>query len=287
MATVIFTGQLPTLHRESHFAHQYYTGMSAYDRWGSRLAWRIATVIGGALTSAVRQRLGLPSASSREVTVDADEHPIIVAASPILVPRASDWPPDTVQTGWWAPAPSEFAPDPDFSAWLDGDPPVYVGYGSLTGFATDADLDLIVRAAKASGRRVVTPALPGREPGPLSELVWAIRPTPHDWLFPRMSGVIHHGGAGTTHAALAEGVPQAMVPFGVDQPYHAWRVRRLGLGPEPVSVQRLTAGCLGRLIRLLRTDADACRRAAELGEVVRTEDGVGAAVAQMQRWGRL
>ena len=285
MATVTFTGQLPTLHPESHFAHRYFTRFAPYDRWGSELSWRIATAIGGALTTAVRQRLGLPSASTRRMTADADAHPVIVAASPVLVPPAPDWPAGTVQTGWWAPAASDVTPDPDFTRWLLGEPPVHIGYGSFTGFATEDDLDLIVRAAKASGRRVVTPALPGRAPGPIGDDVWAINPTPHDWLFPRMAGVIHHGGAGTTHAALAAGVPQAMVPFGVDQPYHAWRVHSLGLGPKPVSIHRLTVGRLGRLIRLLTTDAEARTRAADIGEAVRAEDGVGTAVTQLQRSG--
>ncbi len=239
------------------------------------------------MTAEVRRRLALPHASTADVTADADAHPVIVAASPVLVPPAPDWPANAVQTGWWAPRASVFAPDPAFDDWLQGEPPVHVGYGSFTGFATDDDLEVIVRAAKASGRRVVTPTLRGHTPGQLNDQVWAIPPTPHAWLFPRMAGVVHHGGAGTTHAALAAGVPQAMVPFGVDQPYHAWRVHRLGLGPEPVSVHRLTVGRLGRLIRLLTTDADARRRAQEVGEVVRGEDGVGATLARMQRWGWL
>lgn len=287
MATVAFTGQLPTVHPASNVAHSYYTGAARHDRRGSVFGWRLATALGGPLTATVRARLGLARSGPSAVTAGADEHPVLLAASPVLVPPAPDWPANAVQTGWWAPAASDVTPDPAFDDWLRGEPPVHVGFGSFTGFATDADVDLIVRAAKASGRRVVTPALPGREPGQLSELVWATGPVPHAWLFPRMAGVIHHGGAGTTHAALAAGIPQAMVPFGVDQPYHAWRVRRLELGPEPVSIQRLTAGRLGRLIRLLTTDADARRRAAEIGEVARTEDGVGATVAQMQRWGWL
>ncbi|TBT84017.1 glycosyltransferase [Propioniciclava sinopodophylli] len=195
---------------------------------------------------------------------------MIVAASPVLVPPAPDWPANAVQTGWWAPTASVFAPDPAFDDWLQGEPPVHVGYGSFTGFATDDDLEVIVRAAKASGRRVVTPTLRGHTPGQLNDQVCAIPPTPHAWLFPRMAGVVHHGGAGTTHAALAAGVPQAMVPFGVDQPYHAWRVHRLGLGPEPVSVHRLTVGRLGRLIRLLTTDADAAPRRSVRSSAART-----------------
>lgn len=50
--------------------------------------------------------------------------------------------------------------------------------------------------------------------------------TPHDWLFPRVSVVIHHRGAGTTAAALRAGV----LPFSVDQKLWGRTVERLGAG---------------------------------------------------------
>jgi UDP:flavonoid glycosyltransferase YjiC (YdhE family) len=35
---------------------------------------------------------------------------------------------------------------------------------------------------------------------------------PHDWLFPRVSCVVHHGGAGTTAIGLKCGKPTMIVP---------------------------------------------------------------------------
>lgn len=63
------------------------------------------------------------------------------------------------------------------------------------------------------------------------EHVHLVRFTPHDWLLPRTAAAVHHGGAGTTHGALAAGVPQGVIPFSLDQPYFARRVAALGLGP--------------------------------------------------------
>lgn len=40
---------------------------------------------------------------------------------------------------------------------------------------------------------------------------------PHGWLLPRCSCFVHHGGAGTTHAALRAGVPSVMTPIFGDQ----------------------------------------------------------------------
>jgi len=44
------------------------------------------------------------------------------------------------------------------------------------------------------------------------------------------SAVVGHGGSGSTLAALAAGVPQALVPLFVDGPANARRVQELGAG---------------------------------------------------------
>ncbi|RZJ28235.1 MAG: glycosyltransferase, partial [Brevundimonas sp.] len=49
-------------------------------------------------------------------------------------------------------------------------------------------------------------------------------------LFPRVTAVIHHGGAGTTFAATRAGASQIIVPQIVDQPFWAARVEALGIG---------------------------------------------------------
>jgi sterol 3beta-glucosyltransferase len=40
---------------------------------------------------------------------------------------------------------------------------------------------------------------------------------PHDWLFERVSAVVHHGGAGTTAIGLKKAAPTIVVPFFGDQ----------------------------------------------------------------------
>jgi sterol 3beta-glucosyltransferase len=54
------------------------------------------------------------------------------------------------------------------------------------------------------------------------------RSIPHDWRFPRMSTVVHHGGA-----AFREGVPALVVPFIMDQPFWSARTATLGVSPLP------------------------------------------------------
>ena len=101
---------------------------------------------------------------------------------------------------------------------------------------------------------------------------------PHDWLFPHMAAVVHHGGAGTTGAGLRAGVPSIIAPVSNDQPFWARRVKALGAGPAPILRKRLTADRLAQAICVAVTDESIRKRAAELGETIRAEDGVVNAV---------
>jgi UDP:flavonoid glycosyltransferase YjiC (YdhE family) len=98
--------------------------------------------------------------------------------------------------------------------------------------------------------------------------------------------VVHHGGAGTTAAALRAGVPSVVVPFHGDQPFWGRLVHARGVGTRPIPRQRLTASRLAAAIEEALTDAPLRARAAHTGERVRQEDGVAAAVALIGRLGR-
>jgi UDP:flavonoid glycosyltransferase YjiC (YdhE family) len=90
--------------------------------------------------------------------------------------------------------------------------------------------------------------------------------------------VVHHGGAGTTAAALRAGVPSLAVPFAGDQFLWGRRLFALGVGPRPILRWELTADGLAGALRTMAGDEAMRRRAAELGEAVRAEDGIGRAV---------
>lgn len=288
MVTMVYTGMLPTVHRECHYLPQHFTGWASYDRWGSRLGWAVSTAIGRPAARATRRRLGLPPPGpAARATAAADLHPIVVAASPLLVPPAPDWPAAAYQTGHLVADPPEVLPPGDVAALLaTGRPVVHVGFGSMGGSIGHHRLDVVQEAAARSGVDVVTPALPGMPPGRVDERVLAIAPLPHDWLFPRMAAVVHHGGSGTSYAGLRAGVPSAAVPFGVDQPFHADRLFRLGVGPAPFPVQRMTGERLATLIgELVGSPRSAAyrRNAAEVAVRCHAEDGVGETVRLLER----
>src|SRR5205085_2800708 len=111
-----------------------------------------------------------------------------------------------------------------------------------------------------------------------SERVFVSEAIPHDWLFPRAAAVVHHGGAGTTAAALRAGIPSVVVPFMADQPFWGRRIFHLGAGPRPLPRRLLSAERLAEALRQAVGDPAIRRRALNLGRRIRAEDGLGRAV---------
>lgn len=306
-ATVLFTAQLPTVHRDSHCFARWFGPWDAYNRWGTGLSWSVAASLGAPLAAEMRRRVSRPGpgseprislrgrmgalARSEPLAAALDRHPVIVAASPTLAPTPRDLRPTAHQTGYLQPPP-EAAPLPeDLTAFLAaGEPPVYVGAGSLASATGDRWPALLAEAARRSGRRIVTLAPTAAHVGSGSAEVCAVFDAPFEELLPHTAGVIHHGGAGTTHTGVRSGRPSVAVPFGVDQPYHGARLAALGVGPSPVPFRRLDAGRLARLIHDLVDGPQASRyreRALQVGARVRDEDGVGTTVEVMARLGFL
>ncbi len=205
----------------------------------------------------------------------------LVAVSPRIAPPPADRPPSVHFTGRWNSMTEPIA-EPQLEAFLDhGPPPVVVTFGSM---AVDDPQRLgaaVAEALEGAGiRAIVQGSLPVSGSG--AGRILAAGPTDHAWLFPRASAVVHHGGAGTTHAVVAASVPSVVVPHIGDQPYWAGRLHALGVAPSPLPLSRLTAAGLGERIRIAITDPALRERAAKLGPQVATEDGVSAAIGLLE-----
>jgi sterol 3beta-glucosyltransferase len=235
-----------------------------------------------------RDVLDLPARRGRhDPLVRADGTPVTVlhAFSQHVIPRPADWPATAHVTGYWLlPAPGGWSPPRRLAAFLEaGGPVVYIGFGSMPGLdaarlaasITTATGDKDVRAVVAS----LDPAL--RRLLPSSRFL-VIRNAPHDWLFPQMEAIVHHGGAGTTAAALYAGKPQVIWPFGVDQPFWARRMESLGVAPAPRPVPELTGPALAAALDHALGDPGLARRSAALAALLHAEDGAGQAVSHLE-----
>jgi sterol 3beta-glucosyltransferase len=189
-----------------------------------------------------------------------------------------------VVTGFWfLPAPG-WRPPPRLAAFLEsGPPPVYVGFGSMVSAEAARAGRAAVAALRRCGRRgVLATGWGGLEADGWGDDMCAIDAAPHDWLFPQMAAVVHHGGAGTVAAALRAGVPQVGVPSWGDQIFWARRAAALGVGPPPLPRTRLRADSLAAALERALDDPRTRRRAAALAAIIAGEDGVGRAVAAIE-----
>jgi UDP:flavonoid glycosyltransferase YjiC (YdhE family) len=234
------------------------------------------------INGARRDLLGLPPFPALGPPVAFFEQtPTLAGYSAHVLPRPPDWGANVHVTGYWfLDSPPEWQPLAGLVEFVEsGPPPFCIGFGSMSDGDAGQATEVVCRALAASGQRAVlltgwgalAPAVP-------SDRVFVAESVPHDWLFPRSAGVVHHGGAGTTGAALRAGVPALAVPFAGDQFLWGRRVFALGVGPRPVPRWKLSAASLADALRTMAGDPEMRQRAAQLGETIRAEDGVGRAV---------
>jgi UDP:flavonoid glycosyltransferase YjiC (YdhE family) len=236
--------------------------------------------------AAHRAKLGLAPITHRSIAEHtfASKRPFLHLLSEQVVPRPRDWPEWAHLTGFCFLDEAEaYLPPADLVRFLEaGAPPVYFGFGSMTGRDPAELARIAVDSARAAGQRaIVSTGWGGIGEVARGDDVFVVADAPHDWLFPRMAAVVHHGGAGTTAAGLRAGKPTVVCSFFGDQPYWAMRVAGLGVGPAPIARNRLTVEVLEQRIRQAVSDAAMRERAGSIGEKLRAEDGVSRAVAHV------
>jgi UDP:flavonoid glycosyltransferase YjiC (YdhE family) len=210
--------------------------------------------------------------------------PFLYGFSRHVVPPPVDWPPNHEVTGYWFLDDGEAWSPPDqlVDFLASGPAPICLGFGSMAGDLarelTDTAVEALYRARK---RAVLLGGWAAAMERDFPEYVFATDSAPHDWLFPRMEAVVHHGGAGTTAAGLRAGLPTVVVPFFADQPFWGNRIHTLRAGPRPLKWKDLSPETLADALRQATSVPSFRRRASELGERIRDEDGVGKGVERV------
>jgi vancomycin aglycone glucosyltransferase len=174
-----------------------------------------------------RTRLGLNPVGDVRSYILTDQP--WLAADPTLGPWPDPEDKSVFQTGAWM-LNDERPLEPELEAFLNGgEPPIYFGFGSIS--APQGLSEAMIQSARGLGRRAILLrgwadlSLLDSEPDCI-----AIGEVNHQALFKRVAAVVHHGGAGTTHAATRAGAPQVLIPQHYDQYYWAGRVQQLGIG---------------------------------------------------------
>jgi sterol 3beta-glucosyltransferase len=206
---------------------------------------------------------------------------ILYGYSAHLLSKPDDWGATTHVTGFWMLEHAQtWQPEADLLDFIQAGPaPIYIGYGSMSSHHPDDILRIAQKALLRTGQRgIVLLEKDYMRAQKLSEQVYIINEVPHDWLFPRMRIIIHHGGAGTTAASLMAGKPTIVIPHIVDQQFWGERVALLGAGPRPISRRHLSARILEKVLLSVLGNEEMKNKAEDVGECLRKENGVEQAI---------
>ncbi len=212
---------------------------------------------------------------------------VLYAFSPHIVPRPSDWPDTHRLAGFWfLDPPLAWRPPSDLEQFLvSGEVPFYIGFGSTGLRRKQAAIAVITQALNQISVRAVIDLPRADFPDSFdTRAVFFARNTPHSWLFARCAGAVHHGGAGTTAAALRAGIPSLVVPLAADQFFWANRVYSLGAGPQPILQRSLDGSKLAAGLEQLVGDPSLADQARHLGALIHDESGARQAAALINNY---
>jgi sterol 3beta-glucosyltransferase len=254
-------------------------------RLGTQIIWQLYRPI---INRWRQNSLGLPKLSLAGYFHQLEKKavPVLNGFSSHVVARPADWGNHVHITGYWFPQEQTWQPPERLLRFLAaGEPPVFIGFGSMPIKNPSRATQIILDALAQSGRRAVVQAgWGGLGHTALPDSIFPLDYAPYDWLFPRMAAVVHHGGSGTTAAGLRAGIPTLIVPFLFDQFYWGRRVAALGVGPTPLPFKHLSAQRLAGAINECVTDSAMRRRAAALGQKIEAEAGLTEAVRLIEAY---
>lgn len=231
--------------------------------------------------------------------------PTLIAAEPEVCLLPEDYGPQLQFTGWWFldGITDNFTPSEELLCFLQDasrPPVVSLGFGSMKGNDNmSEDLTRIgltalraacLRGVLLGGWSGLTRERLGSKSGDQELKAWArenvieLKAVPHSWLFPKVTAVCHHGGAGTLAAGLRAGKSTVIVPFIADQPYWAANIEDKGIGRKGPHVSRLTAEVLSPLLKDVATNSAMQAKAKAFGEKIACRDSFGDALAYIDRF---
>jgi sterol 3beta-glucosyltransferase len=228
-----------------------------------------------ALINPFRERMGL-SPVRDPLTNDANSPQLVLYnMSRHVRPPLPDWPSHFHMPGYFF-LDEEWQPDPALVEFLDaGEPPVVITFGSMTHDDPEALTDLVLEAIRIAGvRALIQHGWTGLAQRKLPSNIHAAGFAPHDWLFPRASVIVHHGGAGTAGSVFRSGVPSVFVPHTFDHPLWAELALGIGCAGPPIPYPELNARRLGDALRTTLDNPSYAKIARTLGDKITAERGV-------------
>lgn len=157
---------------------------------------------------------------------------ILIASDKALDPASMTIKAEYRQTGYWNFSEEENTDLSFLNSNKKGRRLVYFGFGSMPYRSADETISTLEKLAGLLDIVFVIPQKLIKEDQFVSNRIIPIGYIPHLQLFPKLDAIIHHGGAGTTHAAALCGIPQIIIPQMSDQFYWEYRAKLLQIAPD-------------------------------------------------------
>ncbi len=231
-----------------------------------------------------RKKNGIPKVKNFDHYIEQNGRKVLTfyPVSPILMPVDPKWGSQIHVTGYWY-HPEEDAAGYEADANLEkflteGEKPIFVAFGKAESKEL-AELQVrTVEALKETGIKAVVQAFQIPEKKNTEKLHFVDK-IPYSYIFPRVKAVVHHGGCTTNGIGIWAGCPTLIIPLALDQWYYGRTVHELGLGPEPLYIRKKL--CTKDQLKDALLDLASGKyekRAAELSEKIRQENGIEEAI---------
>lgn len=268
-------------------AFQPPAGVPNLGALSNRLSWHLARIVLNRglkkYPDRLRASLGMKPARDMLNNVWASEDLTLLAISAAICEARPDWPSHYQVCGPLNAQESiaEGAVSEGLESFLSkAQAPVYFTFGSMISGSDERQaVDLLTEAASQAGVRAVIQSPRAEALGfRSSDQIHYLSSVPHSAIFPRCALIVHHGGAGTSHAALRAGKPSIVVAHTAEQELWGRELQRLGTAPAIIPRAGLTAKRLASALRYAEGSPQLGVNALSCGRRIAQENGVATAV---------
>jgi len=266
---------VPYLHYVRNKTHLFFN--SNYGGFLNKLTYQIADFgLKKTIWNSTKQ-LDLGHTTKRQINHALASHKVIYAISPLLFSRPSYWPSNLKVLGYHERDKStNWKAGNELLQFLEKHPKIiFVTFGSMTNPEPKTKTTIILNVLKRNN----IPAIINTSSGGLvrpenydGKLFHFVNSIPYDWILPKMYGVIHHGGSGTTHLTLKNGCASLIIPHIIDQFLWNKLSHEKGVGPLGIKIGNISEANLEPKIKALYHNPIFKRKAEELSREMNKEN---------------
>ncbi len=215
--------------------------------------------------------------SSNELKEKLFSNTTLFTISEHIYPRPTTWPSHVKLVGYLErDKQTEWSPSKDLLSFMENHQKiVLVTFGSMSNPDPLGKTKLFLKLLEELG----IPAIINMAEGGLTcppnyhhKDIHFVSRIPYDWLFPKLYGVIHHGGSGTTHMTAKYGCASLIIPHIIDQFLWDKLANQCGLGPRGIAISKLKESQLKARIFDFYTNKSYKQQADKVSKQMATEN---------------